>query len=184
MADPEKKTTDVTEGEKNQQVTIPPKEAVPIVLSGAEKFLDGELHYGIAVLVTSDGKPSVLMIPDVTKVKDGAPVYITKPIRIKGEHLEHFLTGKNIKLPENVSKLIATTKISCEAFYYSKDGPLVMMFALNFADEKGEGGLIGTLTDEPDLGKLFEIQGASLRILRCPEKSFEVLQKYSDELSA
>ena len=70
---------------------LPAKRTESKVLSGAEQFADGQIHTGVAVLVASDGKPSTLMIPDVTKVKDGAPVYITKPIRINGKNLKEFL---------------------------------------------------------------------------------------------
>jgi hypothetical protein len=54
-----------------------------------------------------------------------------------------------------------------------------MMFALKF-DE----GLIGTLTGDPDLGKLFDIQGAAVRVIRCPLTSFDVLKKYAAGLAA
>jgi hypothetical protein len=53
-----------------------------------------------------------------------------------------------------------------------------MMFALKF-----DKGLIGTLTESEDLGNLFDIQGAAVRVLRCSEESFGVLQDYSAELS-
>ncbi|MGE0683353.1 MAG: hypothetical protein AB7P69_20940 [Candidatus Binatia bacterium] len=166
-------------------VTAPLKPPVPYpppldVLTGTDTILDGDSHIGVAVLVTSDGKPSTLMIPDASKVKDGKPVYITKPIRIKGDKLKPFLEKKlgKGKIPDNVMSLIADTSISCEAFYYTKDGPLLIMFALQFND-----GLITTLTGDPELGELFDIQGASVRLFRCPEKSYSVLQNYAAELT-
>ena len=53
------------------------------------------------------------------------------------------------------------------------------MFALKF-----DKGLIGTLTGDEDLGNLFDIQGAAVRVLRCPKGSYEVLQKYAAGLAA
>ena len=148
-----------------------------VALSGAEKLLDGQTHTGIAILVSSDGKPSTLMIPDVTQIDKGAPVYITKPIRIKGENLWAFLKEKGVTLIPAIENLIEKTEISCEAFSYTKEGPLLMMFAL-----KTDEGLIKTLTGDEHLGKLFDIHGASVRVLLCPEKSFPVLMKYVAEL--
>ena len=176
MADPEK--TDDTNVSVKKKPELPAKQELSPVLSGAEKLLDGQTHTGIAVLVSSDGEPSTLMIPDVSKIKDGQPVYITKPIRINGENLKKFLDKKEVSLPNEVTALIENTKISCEAFYYTKDGPLLMMFEL-----KLKGGLIESVTGDEDLGALFDIQGASVRVFRCPEKSFPVLEKYCAELS-
>jgi hypothetical protein len=169
-----------TNGQEDQSPTNLPQTATTTdVLSGADKLLDGDTHTGIAVLVSSDGSPSTLMIPDVTRISEGQPVYITKPIRIDGVHLKTFLEKKNIKLPTAVANLIEDTKISCEAFYWTKDGPLLLMFALKF-----DKGLIGTLTGDEDLGNLFDIQGAAVRVLRCPKGSYEVLQKYAAGLAA
>jgi hypothetical protein len=127
------------------------------------------------------------MIPDVTKISTGAPVYITKPIRIDGKNLKEFLNAKKIALPAAIGGdgtdknpgLIANLKISCEAFYFTTDGPLLMMFALTVQD-----GLIKSLTGDEALGKLFDVQGASVRILRCPASSYSVLQDYVAELTA
>ena len=158
---------------------VPAVQAQSPVLSGAEKYADGQVHAGIAVLVTSDGKPSTLMIPDVTKVKDGGgPIYITKPIRITGKNLKGFLTAKKITLPKEVSDLIEDSSISCEAFYFTTSGPLLMMFQLKF-----DQGLIKTLTKDDDLANLFDIQGASVRVFRCAKESFPVLEQYAAELS-
>jgi hypothetical protein len=141
--------------------------------------VDGQTHTGVAVLVTSDGNPSTLMIPDVTRISEGQPVYITKPIRIDGANLKTFLTKKGVNLDAKVVKLIEDTKISCEAFYWTKDGPLLMMFALKF-----DKGLIETLTGDADLGNLFDIQGAAVRVFRCPKSSFDVLKQYAAGLTA
>lgn len=158
----------------NTKTTIPEVTSTSLVLSGAERQLDGNTHVGISVMVSSDGQPANLMIPDVTGVKDGEPVYIDKPIRIKGANLKNFLAKKNITLPDAVTNLIEDTQISCEAFYYSNNGPMLLMFALKFED-----GLIASLTGDEDLGALFDVKGASVRVLRCPEKSFDVLKQYA-----
>lgn len=172
-----KKTDDTKDSDQTKQ-ELPAKRELSPVLSGAEKLVGGETHTGIAVLVSSDGEPSTLMIPDVSKINDGEPVYITKPIKIDGKNLKAFLTTKKVTLPEKVTKLIEDTKISCEAFYYTNNGPLLMMFALKF-----ETGLIETLTNDKDLGKLFDVLGASVRVFRCSKSSFPVLEKYCAELS-
>lgn len=174
MANPTKEETKDLDQTKQE---LPAKRELSPVLSGADNILEGDTHTGIAVLVSSDGKPSTLMITDVSNI-DGQPVYITKPIRINGKNLKGFLENKKIDLPDRVKALIDETKISCEAFYYTKDGPLLMMFALKIED-----GLIASVTDDEHLGKLFDIQGASVRVFRCPETSFPVLEKYCAELS-
>ena len=53
-----------------------------------------------------------------------------------------------------------------------------MMFELNF-----EKGLIGTLAGDDSLGKLFDINGAKLRVLRCNASSRPVLEEYARQLS-
>jgi hypothetical protein len=182
------------------------------VLSGGTlcpaTLFDGKTHFGVAVAVKADGKESYLMIPDATNITKGQPVYITKPVTIKGEHLVAYLTSKNVSLPEspNIKKFLNTTSISCDAFYFSKneraltdtektawleehkaeadkdtkvttikvdDGALLMMFELKFED-----GLISALTDDKDLGQLFDITGASLRVLRCRDSSKKILEEY------
>ena len=183
-------TTDqkVTDGAQPTQQQLPARRPPDsAVLSGAQKFADGTLHVGAAIMVTSDGNPSTLMIPDVLNIPKGAPVYITKAIRIDGKNLKDFLTAKKITLPEAIGGdgtdakpgLIANLQISCEAFYFTTDGPLLMQFALIVQD-----GLIKSLTGDEALGKLFDIQGASVRILRCPATSYQVLQDYVTELTA
>jgi hypothetical protein len=183
MADPVSANTTVTTDQGVGKDGGPLKQSAPAippnVLSGAQKLLDGTTHVGVAVLVTSDGKPSTLMIPDVTNLAKGQPVYITKPIRIDGKNLKDFLATKGVTLPAEVVKLIGDTKISCDAFYYTNSGPLLMTFALNFSD-----GLIQAVTGDESLGKLFDIQGAAVRVLRCPESAYQVLVDYTAELAA
>lgn len=157
------------------ELEVPKKEeeTSAVVLSGAEKYLDGKYHTGIAVDVTSGTGKSTLMIPDATAKE---PIYITKPIGIVGAALKKFLTTKGVTLPDAVGNLIEDTTISCDAFYYSKDVTL-MMFALKF-DKGAISSLVGT-----DIGDLFDITGASVRILKCDESNFKGLQKYAAGLS-
>jgi hypothetical protein len=199
MADNETANAENNSADNEKAVALAQPVAPPAVLSGADKLLDGSLHVGVAVQVTSDGKPSTLMITDVTQIAKGYPIYITKPIRIKGANLETFFDKKGVALPASVKGLIGKTSISCEAFYYAGSvGPpadpnaqpanppvattaslLLMVFALQFDD-----GLIKALTGDEALGALFDIQGASVRLLKCPESSYKILQNYAAELSA
>ena len=196
-----------TEGASSQAITPTPKATAPesVVLSGADLFIDDRTHIGIAVALTSGTGRSVLMIPDVTGVKDGQPIYITRPIGINGKSLKAFLCdpqpakdaviGKGTKekpefpaveakparyvLPDKVKSLIADITISCEAFYYSKD-VMLMMFELKF-----EKGLISSLTETDGIDELFELKGVQVRVLKCPDKkSFKLLEDYVARLSA
>lgn len=181
------------------------------VLSGGTlcpaTLFDGQTHFGVAVAVKANGKESYLMIPDATNITKGQPVYITKPVTIKGEHLAAYLKSKNVSIPDEVKDFLNTTSISCDAFYFSKnerllndaektvwladhsgdsdkdtkvttikvdDGAFLMMFELKFSE-----GLIGALTKDEDLGKLFDITGASLRVLRCRDSSKKILEEYA-----
>ena len=176
---PETPSGDTTNTKTDDSGKTPvPLPSTSAVLSGTDKQLDGNTHVGIAVMVASDKEPSTLMIPDVGGVANGEPVYITKPIRINGENLKKFMTNKGVTLPEGLAGLIEDTKISCEAFYYST-GPMLMMFALKF-----DKGLIASLTGDEDLGNLFDVKGASVRVIKCPKESYDVLQQYVAELEA
>ncbi len=183
--------SEVTEVEKTQS-NVPAKKGgdLPNVLEGVSKasgMLDGHSHVSIAVRVSADNKESALVIPDISKDKDKT-VYLTKPISIKLEYLNAFFADKKIEPPDFLKKLAAELIISCNAFYYVSEAnppkeesqkPLLMMFSINFKD----AGLIETLTGDKALGKLFDITGASVRIFRCPEPSFAVLEEYVRSLS-
>jgi hypothetical protein len=84
-------------------------------------YLDGQIHYGLAATVTANDKLSTIMIPDITKLKEGQPVYITGRIEIAGVKLNPFLKNKGVELPKEINELLNTTTISCDAFYYSKN---------------------------------------------------------------
>jgi hypothetical protein len=167
------KVTSVAEPEKSA--------AVPQidVLSGAEGFIDSRTHVGIAIELSSSGKTSVLTIPDVGAVKSGAsPVYITKPIKLELDKLKTFLEKKNVKLPDEVGRLLSDSQLSCDAFYFTANGPLLMFFQLKFTK-----GLIASLTGDPAIGELFDVNGAAVRVLRCPtQEALTALQNYAAEL--
>jgi hypothetical protein len=190
--------TDVTSGSEESEVTITQsnvpalKEAdLPNVLEGVSKasgMLDGNSHVSVAVRLKADDKPSALVIPDISKDKD-RPVYLTKPITLDGEKFKAFLE-KKITLPDRIGKLLKNIAISCNAFYYVSEHPppkeaekstkpLLMMFSLSFKN----AGLIESLSGDKDLGDLFDITGASVRIFRCPAESFKVLEDYAKSLS-
>lgn len=171
MPDPEK-----TEAATSEEIT-PKPESSP-VLSGTDGLLDGSSHIGVAVNLSSGTGLSTLMIPDITGVSSGQPVFITRPIALEGKNLKAFFVAKGITLPDPVKNLIEDTTISCDAFYYSKD-VMLMMFALKF-----DKGLIKSLTNDDSLAALFDVKGASLRIIKCKKESFSVLQKYAAGLSA
>jgi hypothetical protein len=163
-----------------------PKDVVPVrgtpsILAGADTLLDGATHVALSVEVSSDRKPSTLMIPDAAG--KNKTVYLTKPVTLKAEKLAAYLKSKSIELPDPVKDLLKATEISCGAFYYSNDTPegtLLVAFSIKF-----DGGLIGTLTGDKDLGELFDVNGGSIRVFKCRDaKAFEVLEKYAAELSA
>jgi hypothetical protein len=117
-------------------------------------------------------------------------VYRIKPETIRG--LKTFLTDQGVNLPQHIRELIKDTDTFCEAFYYSKYGPLLMMFELRFNAKEGQEEdrkqakrcLIENLTGDKDLGELFDLHRASVRVFRCSKAkgSFETLEKYVAEL--
>jgi hypothetical protein len=201
---------DLIEQQKKQLVPLA-EAKVPAVLSGVgEELLDGNLHVGVAIDVAASGKPSTLMLPDVTGVKSGkSPIFITKPIEIEGKNFTEFLTAKSITLPEQAKNLIADTTIGLNAFYFVNDrvepeyevveGKKVPKKDINgkeitkkikdgafmmSVDAKFEQGLITSLTGDESLGKLFEVKKISLRVLRCTKDEFPTLQAYAKELES
>ena len=151
------------------------------LLAGAEKYKGGgsTTHVGLSVYISSNRTElSTIMIPDLEKIGDG-PVYITSPVKIKGVHLKAFLGKKGVKIPDNVGKFISDADIICEAFYYTSSGPLLMVFELDLKQ--------GVFTDliGKELGDVFDIHGASVRMLRCPDDgALQTLQEYCASLSA
>ena len=111
---------------------------------------------------------------------------LADPIMIDSKDLMNFLEHAGIKMPEVLmeSAHIADTKVSCEAFYYTTNGPLLIMFELAFRDKEGKAGFIKRLTGVKALGELFDVQGAFVRLFRCPRESFPSLRQYCARLAA
>ena len=187
----------------NKQLVTTTKPQVPevaTVLSGInDQFLDGKVHAGVAINVSSSGVLSTLMIPDVTGVANGnSPVYITKPIMTAGKKLTAFLDAKKIVLPDKAKAVLSDTSIALNAFYFNNDrtsekeledgkkettvlstGTILMSFEITF-----DKGLISSLTGDDSFKELFDVQGASLRVLRCSKQDFPTLQDYAKELTS
>ena len=178
------------------------------VLSGADDLFDGSTHVGVAIEVAASGEIAYVMIPDATRIKEGKPIFITAPVQIKGENLSNFLKAKGVNIDDSaLGRLLKASRIGCEAFYFATEkekldteekvtayneanppskgeqpkkindeverGPLLMMFEVAV-----DNGLIGTLSGDDDLGKLFDINSVMLRVLRCPASKRSVLEDY------
>ena len=84
------------------------------LLSGATlKYFNDKTHVGVAVQLVADGRKSYLMIPDIARVGKAAPVYITAPVRLNGEHLKDYLARQGRepgrqgrRVPEEVACLL------------------------------------------------------------------------------
>ena len=178
------------------------------VLSGADDLFDGATHVGVAIEVAASGDVAYVMIPDATRIKEGRPIFITAPVQIEGKNLSNFLKAKGVQIDDNaLGRLLKDVRIGCEAFYFSTEkekldteekvnayneanpgadkkkddeverGPLLMMFEVAV-----DNGLIGTLSGDPDLGSLFDINSVMLRVLRCPASKRSVLEDYVSAL--
>ena len=165
------------------------------ILAGAEALADGKPHVGVAIAVSSGMQDSIIMIPDVQKIKKGeSPIYITRPITLKFEKLVDFLKNKDITIPTELTGLLNDTSVSCDAFYFTRDtpgetpkdgkpktegkkGPRLMQFRLQFTK-----GLIQSLTGDEDIAALFDIKGVSVRYIRCSTPELKLLTAYADEL--
>ena len=202
MAEPDDETTGQAGGDNGPERTAL-KAPLPEVLSGSDTLFDGALHVGVAIEVSASGSKSFVMIPDATRITQGQPIYITRKVAIEGKNISEFLASKNVTLPEALQRLLKTTSIACDAFYLApkkrpatteeKANPklapsitngnidesvMLMMFELNF-----EKGLIGALAGDEALGKLFDVNGAKVRVLRCPASSRAVLEGYARQLT-
>jgi len=163
-------------------------------------MLDGKVHVGVAIGLTTAGRPSALVVPDVKGITDGtSPVYLAKPLKIELDKILEYLESQQQGIKETLKgtplkNFLQNTSVAIDSFYFrkgiktegaagDKGGLLLMQFALNFTKEGDEGGLIGDLTGDPNLSKMFDITGLSLRVLRCDKDNVEVLQNYVDGLS-
>jgi len=182
------------DGEANTDAS-PPAASVAYpggnVLSGVDDTLaDGAPHVGVAIAVSSGMQDSLIMIPDVAKVKKGeSPIYITRPITLKLEKLTAFLKNKSITLPPELDRLLKDTTVACDAFYFTpntpaadnkpgKPGPKLMQFRLQF-----NNGLIASLTGDEDIGELFDVKGVYVRYVQCDPDQLKLLTAYAAELA-
>ena len=108
------------------------------VLAGLKEsdFLEKDSSkFAVAIRLMSNEQPSTLMLPNIGGGKTEA--FLTKPIKISFEHLEKYLKTKEVELPKEVKGVLKAGYVACEAFYYQKDGPMLMMFEGGFgADEE------------------------------------------------
>jgi hypothetical protein len=130
------------------------------------------------VEVSTSGQKSALMIPDAQGVKNGQPIYITKPVGIEGKNLSEFLQKRQVSLPDKLKESMEKTKLVCGAFYYSK-GPMLMTFAIEF-----EAGFLDALTGVDGIETLFAINQIQVRVLRCKEQGLPTLKRYVADLAA
>lgn len=131
-------------GQEIDKTTPPKPTPATTVHELPDGVFDGEMHFGVAITVTADGKQSTIMIPDATKISKGAPVYTTGRVGIHGEHLTNFLEKKGAKLPKALSDLIGGCRISCDAFYYSTKPFTFKKDDGKFNELKNKLGLSGT----------------------------------------
>jgi hypothetical protein len=109
------------EGGKPALAKLEPAATIPSgkVLAGADQLFDGQTHVGVAIEVAASGQVSHLIISDATRITQGAPIFITAPVRLKGENLKKFLNAKGVAIPEALAGLLSNLSIGCEAFYFS-----------------------------------------------------------------
>jgi len=137
---------------------------------------DGKMHVGVSIDLVTDGHPASLLIENPgaengTEEGGGASMCLTRPLNIKFENLETYLEGK-VTLTDELRRLLVATELDCTALYYRNGGPTLVNIGLKSADKTG---LIESLSGSKDLGKLFDITGVSLRVLKCPKS--EACQK-------
>ena len=192
----------------NKQKMLTPATTLPIKSESETGMLNGEVHVGLVIGLSTHQRPSALVIPDIQGAIDGtSPVYLAKPLSLELGDLANFIqkkTSTDLKTvgaeggkPGPLERFLKNTSVSVNAFYFRKGKkdatkpipPLMLMqFALNFdAGKEGKGGLIKSLTGDEDLGNLFDIKGVSLRVLQCDAKkdpnAKATLQSYMDGLS-
>lgn len=208
MADPKDAPTPAA-------ITVPalpePMDSTHLLSGATSEYFNDKTHVGVAVQLVADGRKSYLMIPDIAMIGNGAPVYITAPVRLNGEHLKDYLVRKGVNLGDKVAGFLKKSHVSCEALYYAKateklatekeadeynaihhlegearkrlnddveTGTLLMVFEVGFGP-----GIISDLVD-PELGNLFDVQGMTVRVLRCPGRQRPILEAYVKQLQA
>src|SRR5271169_5473717 len=91
-------------------------------------MLNGEAHVGVAIGLSTDNKPSALVVPDVTAVGEGVapePVYLAKPLKLYLDNILDYLESTNPgtkkQITESNPKLagfLKNTSVSIDSFYY------------------------------------------------------------------
>jgi hypothetical protein len=114
-----------------------------------------------------------------TTISCDAFYYSTRPVTFKKDDDKYIKVKQRLGLEDadwaNWLKNHAISEGSEE--YKIDEGPLLMMFAINF-----DKGLIGSLTKDEHLGDLFDISGGSIRIVRCPIEKVDTLKNYVKQL--
>jgi len=172
------------------------KKAVqPSVMGFSTGAFNSETHVGLAIDLEASGKISTLTIPDVTGVAKGeSPVFITKPIAIKGANLTKFLAAKKIDLPEQIKGLIGTTTVTLGGFYFRKGQPKkpgesgknpegkggeddsgVLLFSFEVQFTKG---VLGPLLGDESISELFDVKAGYVRVLKSSKADLPVLKEY------
>lgn len=176
-----------TEEETDREIEVrheagPPTRPVKPVRFDANVHSSRELH------VASCGKASTLCILDITP-QSVPPFFIPKSVVIEGTVIRDFLDKTGIEVPERLRGTLSGSKVSLSAFYYDPrspqgdqavqdSGPLLMIFEI-----KLDKGLMADLMG-PEVGSIFDVYGASLRLLRIPTKDdLETLKRYWATLS-
>lgn len=176
-----------TEEETDREIEVRREAGSPTWLVKPVRF-DANVHASLELDVASSGKSSTLCILDIASDSVG-PVFITSPVEVEGAKIAEFIGKKGIELPRGLDKLVSDLTVSLSAFYYERrspqgdqaaqeTGPLLMIFEIKL-DEGLTADLMG-----PEVGNIFDVHGASLRLLRIPtEDDLATLKRYWATLS-
>lgn len=121
------------------------------LLSGTEALLrnnkktDGtetaKTQVSLAIEVTSKNQVSRIVVPSFSDPEH--TFFLTRPLRLKTSGLVSYLEKEGVHIkdwPEALQNVLNATELDCEAMYYSKSGPLLVMVKLAF-----QGGLLQAL---------------------------------------
>lgn len=87
--------------------------------------------------------------------------------------MKECLKKDGVTLPPELDRFVTATELSCDLFYCSENGPLLIVFPLTSTD-----GVIESLTHSERLGELFTAGGGSVRIFRCSKDDLPALRAY------
>ncbi len=126
--------------------------------------------------------------------KGAAPDSVPMPVRLEGKKLKEFLVNQGIlhkkagsdELKERVGVFLKDGSITVDAFYFTKDGPLLLLFevAMSSTTAGQEIGIVRSLTGDSDLEQLFKFTSAKARIVRCTRTTYGALQRYAAKLAS